>query len=201
MVSARVLTWLRWLTGGVLILFALWLGTIGMILLAGTRPNVHPADAILVLGAAQWNGKPSPVFKARLDHAIALHHRKLAPYLVVTGGIGRNDTLSEGEVALRYAIRNGIEPDHILVERSGLTSAESMTAAAELMQASGLKSAIIVSDSYHMLRVELLARRAGIKPYRAPTPDSPIDRSPAERWRYILRESLLFPATAILSGW
>jgi uncharacterized SAM-binding protein YcdF (DUF218 family) len=200
-VAIRFATWLRWLIGSALIMLAGWLGTVGMILLAGGRPNLHQADAILVLGAAQWNGKPSPVLKARLDHAIDLHRRKLAPYLVVTGGIGRGDTLSEGEVALRYAVRNGVEPSQILVERTGLTSAESVTAAAEIMHASGLKSAIIVSDSYHMLRVELLARRAGIKPYRAPAPDSPIDRSPGERWRYILRESLLFPATALLSGW
>ncbi|MGH7460154.1 MAG: YdcF family protein [Longimicrobiales bacterium] len=193
-------TWLRWLTGIVLILLACWVGTVGLILLAGSRPNVNDADAILVLGAAQWNGKPSPVFKARLDHAITLYQQRRAPYLVVTGGIGRGDTLSEGEVALRYAVRNGVEPGRILVERNGLTSAESVTAAAELMRASGLGSAIIVSDSYHMLRVELLARRAGIKPYRSPAPNSPIDRSRAERWRYIMRESLLFPA-ALMSAW
>ncbi len=194
-------TWLRWLTGIVLLLVALWLATVGLILWAGARPNVRNADAILVLGAAQWNGKPSPVFKARLDHALELHRMKLAPYLVVTGGVGRGDTLSEGEVALRYAVRNGVEPSHILVERRGLTSAESMKAAAALMRASGLHSAIIVSDSYHMLRVELLARRAGIKPYRAPAPNSPIDRSRSERWRYILRESMLFPATALTGAW
>ncbi|MGH7466833.1 MAG: YdcF family protein [Longimicrobiales bacterium] len=200
MAPSRFPTWLRWLTGGALILVACWLTTVGLILLAGARPNVTKADAILVLGAAQWNGKPSPVFKARLDHAIELHRLKVAPYLVVTGGIGRGDTLSEGEVALRYAVQNGVEPALILVERRGLTSAESMRAAAELMRASGLQSANIVSDSYHMLRVQLLARRAGIKPYRAPAPNSPIDRSPAERWRYILRESLLFPATAVFTG-
>jgi uncharacterized SAM-binding protein YcdF (DUF218 family) len=192
---------LRWLTGLALLLLALWLGTVGLIMLAGTRPNVHKADAIVVLGAAQWNGKPSPVLKARLDHAIMLHDRKLAPYLVVTGGVGRGDTLSEGEVALRYAVRKGVEASRILVERKGLTSAESLTAAAELMRASGLESAIIVSDSYHMLRVELLARDAGIKPYRAPAPNSPIDRSRAERWRYIMRESMLVPAAALLSAW
>jgi uncharacterized SAM-binding protein YcdF (DUF218 family) len=194
-------TWLRWLIGIVLILCSLWLATVGLIMLAGSHPNVQKADAILVLGAAQWNGKPSPVFKARLDHAIELHRAQLAPYLVVTGGVGKGDTLSEGEVALRYAIRNGIEPAHVLVERTGLTSEESMKAAAALMKASGLHTAIIVSDSYHMLRVELLARRVGIKPYRAPAPNSPIDRSRSERWHYILRESVLFPATALMGAW
>jgi uncharacterized SAM-binding protein YcdF (DUF218 family) len=194
-------TWLRWITGFALVLIALWLGTVGLILLVGSWPNPHKADAILVLGAAQWNGKPSPVFKARLDHALQLHRESFAPYLVVTGGVGRNDTLSEGEVALRYVTGHGVDPRHVLVERKGLTSAESMTAAAALMRASGLHSAIIVSDSYHMLRVELLARQSGIKPYRAPAPNSPIDRAPAERWRYIMRESLLFPATALMSAW
>jgi uncharacterized SAM-binding protein YcdF (DUF218 family) len=187
--------------GALLLLFALWLVTVGLIMLAGMRPNVHKADAIVVLGAAQWNGKPSPVFKARLDHAIMLHNKRFAPYLIVTGGVGQGDTLSEGEVALRYAVRNGVKASHILVERKGLTSAESVTAAAELMRKSGLSSAIIVSDSYHMLRVELLARDAGIKPYRAPAPNSPIDRSPGERWRYIMRESVLVPAVALLGAW
>ena len=194
-------TWLRWLTGAVLLICALWLATVGLILYAGGRPNVQNADAILVLGAAQWNGKPSPVFKARLDHAIELYRQQRAPYLVLTGGVGRGDTLSEGEVALRYALRNGVEAGHILVERDGLTTAESMKAAALLMEASGLHSAIIVSDSYHMLRVELLARRVGIKPYRAPAPNSPIDRSNSERWHYIMRESLLVPATALMGAW
>lgn len=171
-----------------------------MVLYAGARPVLRPADTILVLGAAQYNGRPSPVLKARLDHAVSLYRQGYSGRLVMTGGVGAGDTLSEGEVARRYAIAQGVPDTVILVEREGVTSAESMANAAELMQAHGLVSALIVSDSYHMLRLELLARRLGIRPYRAPTPSAPIDRSVGERRRYVLRESVLFPAEAILGG-
>lgn len=179
---------------------ALWLGTLAMVLYAGARPLLRPADAILVLGAAQYNGRPSPVLKARLDHAVSLYRQGYAPRMLVTGGVGVGDTLSEGEVARRYVVSSGVPDEVILVEREGATSAESMANAAALMRREGLVSALIVSDSYHMLRLELLARRLGIRPYRAPAPSAPIDRSGAERRRYVLRESVLFPAEAILGG-
>lgn len=191
--------WLRLLVGALLLIVALWIGMVALILYAGNNPNLHKADAILVLGAAQWNGRPSPVLRARLDHALSLHRAGYAPYLVFTGGVGAGDTLSEGEVARRYAIKNGIDSMQILVEREGVTSLQSITSAARLMHERGLESALIVSDSYHMLRVELLARRKGLQAYRAPTPGAPIDRVPARYWRYVLRESVLFPATAIMS--
>ncbi len=185
-----------WLVVGA---FAIWAATIALILYAGARPVIKQADAILVLGAAQYNGRPSPVFQARLDHAIGLFHKGLATQMVFTGGVGAGDTVSEGEVARRYAIKHDVPAHAIMVEREGVTSAESVGAAAALMRAKGLRSALVVSDSYHMLRLELLARRAGIRPYRAPAA-SPIDRARRQRVRYILRESVLFPATALLGG-
>lgn len=178
----------------------LWLGTIALVVVAGARPALRRADAILVLGAAQYNGRPSPVFKSRLDHGIALYREGLAPRLILTGGVGAGDTLSEGEVGRRYALGQGVPEADVLVERRGVTSAESMGAAAVLMQARGLESALLVSDSYHMLRLELLGRRAGIHVLPAPVPDAPIDLVPRSRWRYVLRESVLFPATALLGG-
>ena len=184
-----------WLLVGALVI---WVGTVGLILAAGARPVLRKADAILVLGAAQYNGRPSPVLQARLDHAIGLYKRQLAPRMVFTGGVGVGDTLSEGEVARRYAVRQGVPESAIMVERRGVTSAQSVSAAAALMRSSGLKTALVVSDSYHMLRLELLTRRAGIQPYRAPAA-SPIDKS-KNRWRFVLRESVLFPATALLGG-
>jgi uncharacterized SAM-binding protein YcdF (DUF218 family) len=185
-----------WLTIGAL---AIWATTVLLILFAGARPVIRKADAILVMGAAQYNGRPSPVLQARLDHAIRLFHDGLAKRMVFTGGVGAGDTVSEGEVARRYALKHDV-PDHaILVERHGVTSAESVAAAASLMRAKGLRTALIVSDSYHMLRLELLARRAGIRPFRAPA-SSPIDRARRQRVRYVLRESVLFPATALLGG-
>jgi len=190
-----VIAAIGWLLFGALVV---WASTVGLILAAGSRPVLRHADAIIVLGAAQYNGRPSPVLQARLDHAIGLYKKRLAPRMVFTGGVGVGDTLSEGEVARRYAVKQGVPDSAIMVERRGQTSAESVSAAATLMRSNGLKSALVVSDSYHMLRLELLTRRAGIQPYRAPA-RSPIDKS-RNRWRYVLRESVLFPATALLGG-
>lgn len=176
---------------------ALWLASVGLILYAGARPGVRAADVILVLGAAQYNGRPSPVLQARVDYAIGLWSARHAPRLLFTGGVGAGDTVSEGEVARRYALAQGVPDSVILVERRGQTSSASMTAAASLMREAGLRTALLVSDSYHMLRLELLARRAGIRPYRAPTPMSPIDRDRSTHRRYVLRESLLLPAEAL----
>ncbi|MCI0435208.1 MAG: YdcF family protein [Gemmatimonadetes bacterium] len=178
----------------------LWVASIGAVWVAGRRPALRTADAIIVLGAAQYNGRPSPVLKARLDHALDLFRRRLGGRLILTGGVGQGDSLSEGEVARRYAIENGVPDSLILVDRAGETSAESVEAAAALMREAGLGSALIVSDSYHMLRLELLARRAGIRPFRAPAPDAPIERDAATFRRYLLRESLLLPAAAVLGG-
>ena len=177
-----------------------WLAAIVLIVYAGSHPVIHKADAILVLGAAQYNGRPSPVYRARIDHALSLWKQGLAPRLIFTGGVGIGDTLSEGEVGRQYALKRGAPDSMVMVERRGVTSAESVGAAAALMRANVLHSALVVSDSYHMMRLELLVRRAGIRPYRAPAPRGPIDRNKRQSMRYIARESVLFPATALLGG-
>jgi uncharacterized SAM-binding protein YcdF (DUF218 family) len=179
---------------------ALWASAVLLVLAAGARPALRRADAILVLGAAQYNGRPSPVFKSRLDHAVSLYRRGLAPLLILTGGVGQGDNISEAQVGQRYALQAGVPPAAMLLERHGLTSAESMGAAAALMRSRGLDRALVVSDSYHMLRLAILGRRAGIHVLPAPAPGAPIDQDPRSRWRYVLRESVLFPATALLGG-
>jgi uncharacterized SAM-binding protein YcdF (DUF218 family) len=179
---------------------ALWGATLLLVLLAGARPVLRPADAILVLGAAQYNGRPSPVFRARLEYALELYRDGYADRLIFTGGVGARDTLAEADVARRWALARDVPPEAILVERQGVTSAQSVMAAGDLMRAHGLQSALIVSDPFHMLRLELLARRAGIHPLRAPTPISPFARVRGPRWRFVLRESVLFPVTALLGA-
>lgn len=169
------------------------------VLFAARTPQLHPADAILVLGAAQYNGRPSPVFRARLDHALRLYRRGMAPVLVLTGGVGKGDTLSEGEVARRYAAAHGVPDSAMLVDRRSETSAESVGAAARLMRERGLRSALLVSDPFHMLRLEVLARRAGLRPYRAPARESPIAPGTPLHLRYVLRETALVPG-ALLFG-
>ncbi|MHB1170532.1 MAG: YdcF family protein, partial [Longimicrobiales bacterium] len=113
----------------------LWTTALLAVLAAGAWPQLRRADAILVLGAAQYNGRPSPVLKARLDHALDLYQRGYAERLIFTGGVGQGDTLSEGEVSRRYAVDAGVPDSVILVERQGATSAESMGYAAALMRA------------------------------------------------------------------
>lgn len=179
-------------------LVVVWATLVGLVLLAGASPELRRADAIVVAGAAQYNGRPSPVLKARLDHALHLYGLGLAPVLVLTGGVGEGDTLSEGEVARRYVQGQGVPDSAVLVDRWGLTSAESMQTAARLMREEGLESALLVSDAFHVLRLEVLARRAGLKAYRAPAPGSPITLWSKQHWRYVLRESLLLPVALAL---
>jgi uncharacterized SAM-binding protein YcdF (DUF218 family) len=191
----------RAITALILSVIMLWMLSVLLVVAAGVITSERKADAILVLGAAQYNGRPSPVLRARLDHALDLHDRGYADILIFTGGVGAGDTLSEAEVSRRYAVRHGVPDSLILVERQGVTSAQSVGAAAALMRAHGLETALVVSDSYHMMRLDVLLRRAGVRPYRSPAADAPIDRATRQtRWRYVLRESVLFPATAVLGG-
>lgn len=192
---------LRFAAGVLVSALLLWALSIAVVLLAGAWPNLRSADAIVVLGAAQYNGRPSPVLQARLDHALDLYDRGLAPHMIFTGGTGAGDTVSEAEVSRRYAMSHGVPASAIMTERDGLTSAQSVRAAAALMRSAGLESALLVSDSYHMMRLEVLARRSHIVPYRAPAADAPIDAaSNRTRLEYVLRESVLFPATTVLGG-
>lgn len=178
----------------------LWAASLALVVGAGAWPTVGNADAILVLGAAQYNGRPSPVYQARLDHALALYDQGYAPRLIVTGGVGRGDTLSEGEVGRRYALDHGVPDEAILVEREGATSAQSVAAAAALMRGYEMRTALVVSDPFHMMRLEVLTRRAGIRPRRAPTPTSRLGRDSRMWTRYVIRESVLFPAATLLGG-
>ena len=163
----------------------------------GRRDEARPADAIVVLGAAQYDGRPSPVLKARLDHAIRLYKRDLATTLILTGGVGVGDTVSEAEVGRRYAIRQGVPSRRILVESSGLSTEESMITVKQMMGARRLRSAVLVSDRFHMLRLRLLASRMGIEAYSSPTRSSPIGVDSPQEWKHVLRESLILPFTLL----
>lgn len=188
---------LRWL--GALVIFAVfaWACLLVAVFAFGRRDEARPADAIIVLGAAQYDGRPSPVLKARLDHAIDLYQRGVARTLIVTGGVGVGDTVSEAEVGRRYAVRNGVPRAGIVVEPAGLSTEQSMTTVRGLMQERGLRTAVLVSDPFHMLRLRIMAAGLGIRAYSSPTRSSPIaGDSPAE-WKHVLRESLILPYTLI----
>ena len=176
-----------------LLLLAGWVLLVVAIHLWGRRDEAREADAIVVLGAAQYDGRPSPVLKARLDHAIDLYRRGLAEKVIMTGGVGPGDTVSEAVVSRRYAMKQGVPGRAILVEKTGLTTAESLRAVAQMMGEHGMDDAVLVSDPFHLLRLKLLAWRAGFTGYTSPTPTSPISRNRAEERKFLIRESLGLP--------
>ena len=183
----------RILTVLVVAAFALWIVSAAAVLIWSSRDEARPAQAIVVLGAAQYAGKPSPVLRARLDHALDLWNRHLASLLILTGGTGSGDTTSEAAVGRNYARKHGVPDSAILVENEGRTTSESMRAVAGMLEVRGLQSALLVSDPFHMLRLRILARRFGFTPYTSPTRTSPISPNRDERWKYIFSESLKAP--------
>ena len=183
----------RILTVVVVAAFALWIISATAVLVWSSRDEARPAQAIVVLGAAQYAGKPSPVLRARLDHALELWNRHLASLLILTGGTGSGDTTSEAAVGRTYARKHGVPDSAILVETEGRTTSESMRAVAGMLEVRGLQSALLVSDPFHMLRLRILARRFGFTPYTSPTQTSPISPNREERWKYIFSESLKAP--------
>jgi len=183
----------RVLTVIVVAMFVLWASSAAAVLVWSSRDEAQPAQVIVVLGAAQYAGKPSPVLRARLDHALDLWDRHLASLLILTGGTGAGDTTSEAAVGRNYARKHGVPDSAILVENEGRTTSESMRAVAGMLEVRGLQTALLVSDPFHMLRLRILAKRFGFTPYTSPTQTSPISPNREERWKYIFSESLKAP--------
>ncbi len=144
----------------------------------------HPADVIIVLGAAEYRGRPSPVLQGRLNHALLLYLRGLAPYILTTGGAGGDPVYTEGEVGRDYLVRHGVPSEAILVEPEGSTTAQSLDAAAEIMRREGLHSCIVVSDGYHIYRVKRLLQAQGIRVYGSPRPPAGSPSLAELRWLY-----------------
>jgi len=177
----------------VVTVFVLWIASVSAVVMWSKRDEARPAQAIVVLGAAQYAGRPSPVLRARLDHALELWNRHLASLLILTGGTGPGDTTSEAAVGRTYAKKHGVPDTAIVEENAGRTTSESMRAVAGMLEVRGLQSALLVSDPFHMLRLRILARRFGFTPYTSPTKTSPISPNREESWKYIFSESLKAP--------
>jgi len=154
----------------------------------GNRDERTPADAIVVMGAAQYDGRPSPVFAARLDHAIALYHEGVASRLIVTGGKREGDRTTEAASARSYAIEHGVPENAILSEDASRTTLQSIRRVAALMRDKDIGSAVFVSDPSHMLRVLRMASDEGINGYGSPTRTSPLERDPVARVDAIVHE-------------
>src|SRR5256885_4924880 len=183
----------RILTVVVVLSFSLWLISAAAVLIWSSRDEARPAQAIVVLGAAQYAGRPSPVLRARLDHALELWNRHLASLLILTGGTGEGDTTSEAAVGRTYVRRHGVPDTAIVEENAGRTTSESMRAVAGMLEVRGLQTALLVSDPFHMLRLRILARRFGFTPYTSPTKTSPISPNREARWKYIFSEPIKAP--------
>jgi uncharacterized SAM-binding protein YcdF (DUF218 family) len=159
----------------------------------------EPVDAIVVLGAAQYNGRPSPVLRARLDHAFRLFRQRLSELIIVTGGIGEGDRYSEAQVSRSYLIARGVPPENIVALPQGRSTEESMTAVAEWLRPQGAGHVLLVSDPFHMARLRLEARRTQLRASVSPTGTSPISDNPNLELEYLFREGFKVPVALVRS--
>jgi len=152
--------------------------------------EARPADVILVLGAAEYRGRPSPILEARLNHALFLYRQGLAPRIITTGGKGGDPMFTEGEVGRAYLSRHGIPSEAIIVESEGETTVHSTAAAAEIMRRMDMHSCIVVSDGYHIYRVKRMLQFQGIDVYGSPRPAEP-RHGWRQEWIY-LKQAIAF---------
>ncbi len=189
------------LIGRVLVLLLLlWGVAVVAVVLAGNRDSATKADAIVVLGAAQYGGRPSPVLEARLDHALRLHRRGVAKTLIFTGGRRNGDVTSEAESSARWARRHGVPKSAIIIENESRSTTEQMHAVARIAREQRFESVVLVSDRFHMLRLLLTAYRLGLTAHGSPTRSSPILLTDSAGIRYVLAESVKAPLAFLLEN-
>ena len=164
--------WRRWLWLLVLIPVIFAAVVYWRILDQSEKNEARPADAIVVFGAAEYDGRPSPVYKARLDHAAQLYHRGLASMVIITGGSGHDPLFSEGVVGREYLKTLGIPDSQLIAETQSPDTAESARRVATIMSANNLHSCLAVSDGYHIFRIKQMLGREGVIVYGAPRPNS-----------------------------
>jgi len=169
-------SWKKWVLAcglGVLAAVFLYYGvTLIQVVSAGRENGPDSAEAIIVLGAAQYDGRPSPQLAARLDHALELYEAGVAPVVMVTGGNQPGDRFTEAEASAQYLVDRGVPETAIMQEGQGHTTYESLDAAADQLLGAGLDDVVIVTDPYHSLRSRLIAEEVGLKADLSPTPTS-----------------------------
>jgi uncharacterized SAM-binding protein YcdF (DUF218 family) len=158
-----------WLFAGLLA----WLLVLTIQTVAFSRNySERPSDAAIVLGAAVQSGRPSPVYAARLDHAIDLRRRGIVRYLILTGGVGEGDAISESQAGAAYVIARGVPAQDILTESVSHTTLQNLTEARRLLRSAGLRSGLLVSDPLHMRRAHMMLRDLDLDVLPSPTPHS-----------------------------
>jgi len=160
-----------------------------LIVVQGSRDEQRQSAAAIVLGASQWNGEPSPVFRARLNHAMDLYRRGLVGKIILTGGTAEGDTISEAEAGRRYLVAQNLPNEVLLLDEQSTTTWENLQNAAEIARNNGINSVLLVSDPFHMLRSLKMARDLHLVAYGSPTRTSPISGNRLEELRYIAREA------------
>ncbi|MGD9611417.1 MAG: YdcF family protein [Kiritimatiellia bacterium] len=153
----------------------------------GMLDRAEKSDCVIVLGAAAYGNRPSPVFEERIRHGIALYRSGTVARLIFTGGFGEGASHAESEVAAAYAVRAGVPASAILTENRSRTTQQNLAEARALMDAQGLRTAILVSDPLHMRRAIWQARDLEMQAVSSPTPTSRF-RSWRTRWRFLRRE-------------
>ena len=156
--------------------------------------EARQADAIVILGAAQYNGRPSPVLKARLDHAYELYKNGFAHAIITTGSYGPDPNFSEAHVSTQYLVEHGVDIATIITEQGSGSTHDSIMASAGLMHAKGWNTALVVSDGFHLFRLKRMFEDQGILAYTSPALDSPIEVAASQRFWYSIREVILFSA-------
>ena len=192
MSGKRAQSLLDWLWRLFMLLLLWLLGVAAWIIWVGDRDQAAPADAIIVLGAAAYDAKPSPVFEERIRHGLELYRQGYAPKLIFTGGFGGTGArFSESQVARRYALKQGIPARDILIESRSRTTRQNLVEAKRLMEARGMRRAILVSDPLHMARALRLSDELGIDALASSTPSTRF-RSFHTSWRFLTQEIFFF---------
>ncbi|HQV57403.1 MAG TPA: YdcF family protein [Ilumatobacteraceae bacterium] len=161
--------WVRVTAAVLAILFGYYMFNLVAVWRTGAGDEARPVDAIVVLGAAQFDGRPSPEFKARLDHVVELWNRGLAPLIVVTGGKLPGDRFTEAQAAVRYLTKQGVPDTAFLAEDRSHNTYDQLVGVRDLLHARNLKRVLLVSDPYHMLRAQLIAEEVGLTAYVSAT--------------------------------
>ena len=197
--GVRIGNLLNRVAGAAVLAFVLLVASTGLAIWWNARQDSRPAsDAIVVLGSAQYNGVPSSVFEARLQHAVTLYEDGVAPVIVTVGGRAAGDEFTEAEAGQQYLASAGVPADALLAVPEGADTLESMRAVSAAFGERGWHRAVVVTDPWHALRAERMAEDSGIEADSSPTRQGPAVQTRATQFRYILRETaayLLYRAT------
>jgi uncharacterized SAM-binding protein YcdF (DUF218 family) len=185
--------WIGRVVGAAVVAVVLLVASTALAIWWTARKDAHPqSDAIVVLGSAQYNGVPSSIFEARLEHALKLYEEGVAPVVVTVGGKAAGDAFTEAEAGREYLAEAGIPADGLLAVPEGVDTLESMRSVATAFADHGWSTAVLVTDPWHAMRAERMAEDAGIDATSSPTRQGPAVQTRTTQFRYILRETAAY---------